>query len=143
MKRNCMICQRLLDWEKDKNPYFIHEFKNSIFVLGDHQYFSGYSLILFKRHVRELHELSKKVQQGLFQELMIAGKTIFKTFTPWKMNYSCYGNVVEHIHWHIFPRYKSDPYHKKNPWFKSSEFENYAINEKQRQDIIIKIRRNI
>jgi len=51
MDSNCFICKRILLWGENKNPYFIHEFENSIFVLGDHQYFKGYSLLLLKKHI--------------------------------------------------------------------------------------------
>ena len=101
-----LICERIKLWEEGKNPYFIHEFRNSIFVIGDHQFYKGYSLLLLKRHVRELHELRNEEYIELQQELMIAGKAIVKTFNPWKMNYQCLGNKDEHVHWCRFSGYE-------------------------------------
>ena len=140
---DCFICKRILLWEKSINPYFIHEFENSILVLGDHQYFEGYSLLLLKKHVRELHELPDKIQINLYQELMLAGKAIHKTFRPWKMNYSCYGNTVEHVHWHIFPRYEKETDHKMYPWLHSGEFKNFMVDGKQAKDTILRIKKNL
>ena len=54
---------------------------------------------------------------------MTAGKAIADEFKPWKMNYSCYGNQAPHIHWHLFPRYESDPKHLQVPWVHALEFE--------------------
>ena len=143
MDNNCMICKRISLWKEAKNFHFIHEFKNSILVLGDHQYFKGYSLLLLKEHVRELHELPDEGQINLYRELMFAGKAVYEAFKPWKMNYSCYGNTVEHIHWHIFPRYETEPDHKINPWLHSSEFKNHLITETKAKETITLIQKHL
>jgi diadenosine tetraphosphate (Ap4A) HIT family hydrolase len=129
--------------QADENPFLIHEFEHSIFVVGDHQFFRGYSLLLLKKHQRELHELEPNVQAGLFAELMTAGRTVADTFKPWKMNYSCYGNVVPHIHWHLFPRYDSDPHREQVPWFHASEFEKHLIDAQTAQLLALKIKGNL
>ncbi len=126
--QTCSICCRVSLWRSEENPFFIHEFKNSIFVVGDHQFHRGYSLLLLKDHVRELHELRPSIQIELFQELMQAGRALVETFNPWKMNYSCYGNVDPHIHWHLFPRYVTEPDHLNHPWLHASEFKNHLID---------------
>jgi diadenosine tetraphosphate (Ap4A) HIT family hydrolase len=126
--------------KEGKNPYLIHEFKNSYFVIGDHQYFRGYSVILLKDHIREMHDLSSAQQQELFMEVMAAGRAVFDAFQPWKMNYSCYGNQVPHVHWHIFPRYESDPDHLHQPWLHSPEFGKHPLEEPERTEFIRKIK---
>ncbi len=132
---SCLICDRLTLWRKGENPYFIHEFEHSIFVIGDHQFHRGYSLILLKQHVREIHELPASIQTALFQEVMLAGQAIVATFQPWKMNYACYGNSEPHVHWHLFPRYESDPDHKRNPWVHASEFKHHLIDSQTAQEL--------
>src|SRR4030042_2626076 len=97
---DCVICERIALWRKGANPYFIHEFKHSIFVVGDHQFHEGYSLVLLKKHVSEMHELPDKVQAALFKEVVTAARALVATFHPWKMNYSCFGNAEPHVHWH-------------------------------------------
>jgi len=139
----CQICDRVALAKAETNPFLIHEFEHSYFVLGDHQYFKGYSLVLLKDHVRELHELSHEVQQALFQEVMAAGKAVFETFHPWKMNYSCYGNGEPHVHWHIFPRYESEPDHHRQPWLHSAEFKGHLVSEAERASLIEGIRGNL
>ena len=138
--KDCLICERVSLAEERKNTFLIHEFKNSFFVIGDHQFFKGYSLLILKQHSRELHDLLPDVQMELFQELMTAGKAVFEAFQPWKMNYSCYGNQIPHVHWHIFPRYESDPYHLNNPWLNSKQFEKHPIQEAEKIESIEKIR---
>ncbi|MCX6356198.1 MAG: HIT family protein [Candidatus Aureabacteria bacterium] len=139
----CPICNQISLWRKGENSYFIHEFKNSIFVVGNHQFHKGYSLVFLKNHVRELHELPQPVQAELFHELMIAAGAIAATFQPWKLNYACYGNVVPHIHWHIIPRYESDPDRLQNPWVHSSEFDKHLINQRAAQDLADRIRQQL
>lgn len=129
----CVICDRLELWKKNANPYFICEFKHSIFVLGDHQYFDGYSLLLLKDHVKDITDLPLDVQQEYFGEVMLAGKALQKHFSPYRLNYSCLGNLVEHVHFHIFPRYEEElkKTEKKNPWEDSQYFdEKKLISEK-------------
>src|SRR6187399_2073692 len=125
----CLICQRLELLKAKKDSALIYEFENSYLILGDHQYFPGYCVLHFKNHVRELHDLPAQQQTALFGELMIAAKAIATVYQPWKMNYSCYGNVVEHIHWHLFPRYQSDPDHKVHPWLHMDQFAQHVGSE--------------
>lgn len=139
MASDCLICEKVRGAQEGKNPSLIHEFKQSFLVLGDHQYFKGYSVLLLKDHVRELHELSPLRQQELFSELMAAGRAVFEAFQPWKMNYSCYGNQVPHIHWHIFPRYESDPDHLQQPWLRSPEFGKHPTRETEGADLIRRV----
>ena len=138
---HCLMCERVaLLLQEDEHPFLIHEFQHSIFVVCDYQFFRGYSVLLFKNHARELHELEPIVLTGLFNELMIAGRAINDTFQPWKMNYSCYGNVVPHIHWHLFPRYDSDPDREQVPWHHADKFEKHKIDEAAAQHLATQIR---
>jgi diadenosine tetraphosphate (Ap4A) HIT family hydrolase len=140
MDANCDICARVGKIKAGGNPYLIHEFKNSFLVVGDHQYFKGYAVVLLKEHVRELHDLSTQTQEELFKELMAAGRAVFEVYRPWKMNYSCAGNAIEHVHWHIFPRYESDPDHRRNPWLHAADFDKHLTRENDRVEMIKKIR---
>jgi diadenosine tetraphosphate (Ap4A) HIT family hydrolase len=142
-EKPCDICQRIQLWRNGQNLSFIYEFENSIFVLGDHQYHRGYSLILLKSHIRELHELQNEVQSALFQEVMTATRALVRTFHPWKMNHACYGNAEPHIHWHLFPRYDSMPDHTSNPWLHASEFKNHVIDLTEARRLIQSIQQNL
>ena len=145
MGNNDLICQRVELWREGKNPYFIHEFKHTIFVVGDHQFYKGYSLLLLKKHVREIHELTQEEFLEMQHELFIAGKAIFDTFLPWKMNYQCLGNKDEHVHWHILPRYESDSYHKTLPFIDfvkgEKELKDYMISNSEATTIANEIRK--
>lgn len=139
----CTICRRVSLWREGRNPYFIHEFEHSIFIVGDHRFHRGYCLLLLKDHVRELHELAPSVQVEMFEELMRAGRALVDTFNPWKMNYSCYGNVDPHIHWHLIPRYDTEPDHLNHPWLHASEFKDHPVDSETARDLADKIKANL
>ena len=141
--QSCSICQRVSLWRSGRSPHFIHEFENSILVVGDHQFHKGYCLLLLKEHVRELHELGPTVFLALSDELLKSGQAIVKTYKPWKMNYSCYGNVDPHVHWHLFPRYDSEPDHLNHPWVHAAEFKDHLIDAEMARNIGGRIKANL
>lgn len=140
---NCTVCDRLTLWQAGRNPHFIHEFEHSIFVIGDHQYHRGYAQIILKQHVIELHELAPAVQAAHFREVMIATDALVNTFQPSKMNHACYGNLDPHLHWHLFPRYTSDPDHGKQPWLHAAEFPKHLIDEQTARELASRVRAHL
>lgn len=106
---NCLICERIDLIKKGTNPYFVYELESSYVVLGDHQFYKGYTILLSKIHSPELHQLPPKFKKALLNEVCIVGEAIYKAFQPKKLNYELLGNEVQHVHWHLFPRYVNDP----------------------------------
>lgn len=115
-KNNCLICRRINLIKNGKNPYFIKELKTGYIVLGDHQFFKGYILFLCKKHKTELHQLKPKFRRQFLYEMSLAAQAIYEAFKPYKLNYELLGNTDQHMHWHIFPRYKNDPLLTKPVW---------------------------
>lgn len=70
--------------------------------------FRGYTLFLFKEHVKELYELDNDVRIRFLEEMTIVAKAVSKAFGAEKMNYECLGNGDPHLHWHLFPRVTGD-----------------------------------
>ncbi|OGY43962.1 MAG: hypothetical protein A2729_01405 [Candidatus Buchananbacteria bacterium RIFCSPHIGHO2_01_FULL_39_14] len=115
-KVNCLICQRIKSIKKGKNPYFIRELKTGYVVLGDYQFFKGYTLFLCKLHKTEVHQLSPSFRRQFLWEMSLVAEAVDLTFKPNKINYELLGNTDKHLHWHIFPRYKDDPIPTKPVW---------------------------
>lgn len=107
-KNNCLICERISQIKEGRNPYFVAELKTGYVVLGDYQFFKGYALFLCKKHVSELHELTKKEKILFLKEMSVVAEAVFKSFRPDKLNYELLGNKDRHLHWHIFPRHSND-----------------------------------
>ena len=62
----CLICDRIELIKAGENPYFVKELETGYVVIGDHQYFEGYTLFLAKEHVTELHHLHPTVKFRFF-----------------------------------------------------------------------------
>jgi diadenosine tetraphosphate (Ap4A) HIT family hydrolase len=139
----CAICDRIRQITTKGNPALVYEFPKSYLLLGDHQYFPGYCVLIYKEHVRELHELPAGDAQELNAELMQATKAIAKSFQPWKINHACLGNRDQHIHWHIIPRYETEADHQFDPWKHAEEFQHFTVNEDQKLELADLIRSNI
>lgn len=114
--RDCLICERIRLIREDKNPYFVCELKTGYVVVGDHQFFRGYTLFLCKHHKRELHELEPEFRRDFLWEMSEVASAVVHAFQPHKLNYELLGNSDEHMHWHLFPRYQNDPEPGKPVW---------------------------
>ena len=70
----------------------------------------GYACVVSKRHVVEPFELSGGERQSFWDEAMAAARTLDELFAPVKLNYEIHGNVIPHLHLHLWPRFEDDPY---------------------------------
>lgn len=137
---NCPLCDRVKNASEGTYPFLIHEFEHSYLMLGEHQFYPGYCVLVLKEHYREMTDLPKDLQENFFQEMMTSSAAIQRAFSPKKMNMCSLGNVVEHIHWHFFPRYADDKDFKNPPWLQMHLFDNAKIGPQERDQIILKIR---
>ena len=46
----CLVCDRIEKTRKGENPYFVRELETGYVVLGDHQRFEGYTLLICREH---------------------------------------------------------------------------------------------
>lgn len=133
----CPLCERV---SNSSYPYLIHEFPNSYLYLGEHQYYKGYCVLVSKKHYREMTDMPESERNALFQEMMKSHQIIEKVFQPKKMNMCSLGNVVDHIHWHFFPRYADDANFKNPPWLQMQNFDSAKVSHEERDKIIEKIK---
>ena len=82
----CLICDRIELIKAGENPYFVKELETGYVVIGDHQYFEGYTLFLAKEHVTELHHLHPTVKFRFLEEMSLVQEAVSKAFTAEKMN---------------------------------------------------------
>jgi len=113
---SCLICSRIAAIQSGDNPYFVAEIETGYIVLGDYQFFRGYTLLLSKQHVTELHDLAAPVRQQFLHEMSLVAEAVFRAFRPRKLNYELLGNGEPHLHWHLFPRYPDDPSPGTTSW---------------------------
>lgn len=143
---HCLICQRIAQIKQGKNSNLIREFATGYAVLGDYQYFSGYSVLLCKLHKTELHQLNKRFKLKSLEEMSILAQAIYKTFKPSRLNYELLGNTDHHLHWHIFPRYKKELKPNAPVWATAKRVrlaKKYLLEEEDKKVFINKINKNI
>jgi len=138
----CLICERLELIKKGSFAPFVHEFENSYLVIGEHQYFKGYCVLHHKECIEDITDLAAEEQAIFLEELMIAAKAVKKHFKAKRINYSSLGNVVSHLHFHIFPRYEAElaSKSKKDPWANADEFKNYEISDEEYRSLAAELR---
>jgi diadenosine tetraphosphate (Ap4A) HIT family hydrolase len=122
MNDNCLICKRIESSKKRTNPFFVKELNSGYVVIGDHQSYKGYTLLLSKVHVEELHKLDKTFRAQFMEDLALVGEAVFNAFGADKLNYELLGNTEKtHVHWHIFPRKTTDPGPRGAVWLRGKE----------------------
>ena len=114
--QKCLVCERIELIKKNQNKFFVKELTSGYVVLGDYQYYNGYTLLLSKTHTDELHKLTPKNRSQFLEDMALTAEAVYKAFQPNKLNYELLGNSDSHLHWHIFPRYKDDPQADRPIW---------------------------
>ena len=101
----CKACQA--SWPRE--DHFISDLGLSKAYLHEDQFFSGWTVVVFKRHATELFQLAPTERIQLMEEVNLVAKTLAQVFDAKKLNYELLGNQLPHIHWHVIPRLANDP----------------------------------
>ncbi|WP_197190936.1 HIT family protein [Fictibacillus sp. 7GRE50] len=129
----CLICERIEMINNRTNPYFVAELETGFVVIGDHQYFKGYTLFLSKQHKTELHFLETDMKKTFLNEMSLVAEAVYNAFNAEKLNYELLGNGDSHLHWHLFPRRENDSPVKGPVWWVDRE-EMFADEIRPSQD---------
>ena len=112
----CELCARIATCRDGTHPGVIAELDTGWAVLGDSQFFLGYSVLWCKEPATELDELAPHVRSRFLQEMAQLAHAVRLAVGPHKLNYESLGNLVHHLHWHVFPRRLTDPDPKAPVW---------------------------
>lgn len=81
----------------------------STLFLDRNQTYRGHCQLVYDHHVVGLENLAEAELARLMADLHRAARAITTVCRPDLMNYASLGNVVPHLHWHLVPRYTTDP----------------------------------
>jgi diadenosine tetraphosphate (Ap4A) HIT family hydrolase len=70
----------------------------------------GYACVVSKRHVVEPFELPEQDSTAFWTDAMQAARALAEFTGAVKLNYGIHGNVIPHLHLHLWPRFVDDPY---------------------------------
>jgi diadenosine tetraphosphate (Ap4A) HIT family hydrolase len=109
---DCWICNSL-----HEPPHLVFfESRTSIGKLNPDQFFKGYSFVTLKWHREELYDLPYKDRKSFLEDMSRVAAALAEVLSPDKMNYELLGNGMPHLHWHLVPRYRTDPLWGRPIW---------------------------
>lgn len=108
-QESCDVCEQIAACEANRHPRVIAEMESGWAVMGPVQALRGYSLLLVREPVTEIYELEEGTRAGMWRDLTALAQAVAETAGADKLNYEALGNVCHHLHWHIFPRRRSEP----------------------------------
>lgn len=108
----CPLCTK---WH-DEPDLRVAELGRSYVILNRDQFFPGYCFVIAKEHVTELFHLDPATRAAVIEEVNAVAAAVAGAFKPDKVNYELLGNMVPHMHWHIVPRFRTDPLWPRPIW---------------------------
>lgn len=145
--RPCGICALIERCRAGNFADFVAELPHSFVILGDAQFYRGYCVVLAKSHAHEIHLMAPDEARALLDETIAVGHTIALATRPLKLNYECLGNLEPHVHWHVFPRFETDPMRAAPVWMRPEAERKVILEDSDRQALIrmlaVELRRQI
>jgi len=142
-KIECGLCQRIEKYTrldiKDYNHWGVTLFEN--------QYYLGRNIIFLKRHAVDFFtDITEEERDEFFNITKMVRSSLKELYNPDLFNYATLGNEVNHLHWHIIPRYKDEReingvIFKDENWGKN--YAPYNKNFKIEDEILLRIRNDI
>lgn len=96
---------RIKSAQNGTNPMLIKEMTGGFLVFGDVQFLPGYCVLLPKREVNSLNDLSLEERESFLLDMSIVGDALLSVCGATRVNYDILGNTDNYLHAHIFPRY--------------------------------------
>ena len=73
------------------------------------QTYRGRCLVAYKDHVDDLNLLSDADRNAFMSDVTKVTRAMQAVFHPDKINYGAYSDTLEHLHFHLIPKYEGGP----------------------------------
>lgn len=100
--------QRLAELAEGRNPALVARLPSGFVVMGSHQFFPGYCLLLAYPMVEKLNDLRGEDRAQFLSDMARVGDAVLEVTDCRRINYSIYGNLDPFLHAHIWPRYDNE-----------------------------------
>ncbi|MDA0236907.1 MAG: HIT family protein [Proteobacteria bacterium] len=77
--------------------------------------------VITNRHWVEFSDLSSTDRIKIMHVVYVVERTLRTLLNPTKVNIASFGNLVPHLHWHVIPRFESDPHYPNPIWGAQTE----------------------
>lgn len=104
-----LIHERVELARQGRNPYVVCRVRSGWVVLGDYQFFRGYSLVLADPVVPSLNDLTGAERTQFLADTVTVGDALLAITGAWRINYEILGNAEPALHAHVFPRQLDEP----------------------------------
>lgn len=104
MTANCHYCRK--GAALDVFVLEIAKLSVSTLYLFREQSHPGRVIVAYDEHVGDITELSDEKRNALFADIARASRAVKAVFSPDKINYASFGDTLQHIHFHLVPKYK-------------------------------------
>lgn len=111
--KDCELCKLM---NQADTPEYIASFKFGNLFLNWNQIYLGRVMYVYKEHFRDITEINMPDLRDAETEIHQIACIIRQEFSPDLVNVASLGNHVQHLHWHIIPRYKTDANWGEPPW---------------------------
>lgn len=85
-------------------------------VLVDDPQYVGFCRVILNKHVKEMTDLNEIERARVMRVTFAVERALRDILQPEKINLASLGNKTPHIHWHVIPRFDSDPHFPETIW---------------------------
>jgi len=104
---NCKFCGAR-EGCNPSDPLHVVEMERSWTFLDPNQTYRGHVIVVVKGHHEDIAAMPPAEGAALYAEMTRVAGAVRRACKADHMNYLSLGNVVRHVHWHIYPRYRDD-----------------------------------
>lgn len=84
----------------------IGELPMSKVILFKEQSHRGRIIVACRKHVDDITDLSKEERIAFMEDVNKVAEAMHELFHPDKINFGAYGDTMNHLHFHLVPKYK-------------------------------------
>jgi diadenosine tetraphosphate (Ap4A) HIT family hydrolase len=143
---HCPACERIAKLNAGSpGPLHVVTLTETAVYLHEHQRYEGWCVLFLKDHAEHLADLPLERQSRIFAEVARVANAVRTAMKPRRINYECLGNQLNHVHWHVIPRYAApvDPDPNETVWVRPAAERNAGVAPERVGTLIARIRNQL